>query len=108
MALVALSYLGPVQLSFNTGPRFQEEFFQGRGNNQGSKGFFFGRKKHDETLQSYQVLGLQPTASSQEIKNAFRKLSLKWHPDKNPGDEKAKEKYYKIRHAYDILKQVKR
>lgn len=51
----------------------------------------------------YQILGLPISASQEEIKKAHRKLAMKNHPDRNPGDEKAKEKFQEIQHAYDIL-----
>ena len=42
-------------------------------------------------------------ASKAEIKKAWRKLSMKYHPDKNPGDEKAADYYKKINRAYEVL-----
>jgi DnaJ-class molecular chaperone len=50
----------------------------------------------------YQILGVNENASHDEIKKAYRNLSLKFHPDKNPSPE-ATEKYKKINEAYDIL-----
>lgn len=44
----------------------------------------------------YARLGLKKTASREQIKKAYKKLSVKFHPDKNPGDEEAKEKFIKI------------
>jgi curved DNA-binding protein len=51
----------------------------------------------------YNLLGVSKTASQQEIKSAFRKLAAKHHPDKNPGDKKAEEKFKEINEAYTVL-----
>ena len=51
----------------------------------------------------YQVLGLDEEATDAQIKRAYRKMSIKYHPDKNPGDEKAKKKFQAIREANEIL-----
>ena len=51
----------------------------------------------------YQLLGVSKNASQEEIKKAFRKLAIRFHPDKNPGDKKAEEKFKEIGEAYDIL-----
>lgn len=52
----------------------------------------------------YATLGVAKSASDAEIKSAFRKLAMQYHPDKNPGDAKAEAKFKEINHAYDILK----
>ena len=51
----------------------------------------------------YEVLGIQKGASEQEIKSAFRKMAMKYHPDKNPGDAEAEEKFKEVNEAYSIL-----
>lgn len=51
----------------------------------------------------YEVLGLGTTADAKEIKAAYRRLALKYHPDKNPGDAKAEELFKEASEAYDVL-----
>ncbi|XP_047317213.1 chaperone protein dnaJ 6-like isoform X2 [Impatiens glandulifera] len=51
----------------------------------------------------YQVLGVEKTATQQEIKKAYYKLALRLHPDKNPGDEEAKEKFQHLQKVISIL-----
>ncbi|MDR3031172.1 MAG: molecular chaperone DnaJ [Holosporales bacterium] len=52
----------------------------------------------------YSVLGVKNNASQEEIKKAYRKLAVKYHPDKNQGDKSAEEKFKEINEAYDTLK----
>ena len=51
----------------------------------------------------YEVLGVSKGASADEIKKAYRKLAVKYHPDKNPGDKEAEEKFKEAAEAYSIL-----
>ena len=51
----------------------------------------------------YEVLGIEPDASDTDIKKAYRKLALRWHPDKNPDDERAADTFKEICNAYEVL-----
>ena len=52
----------------------------------------------------YKVLGLSPDASDEEVKKAYRRLAMKYHPDRNPGNEEAARKMQEINAAYDRIK----
>ncbi|MDC7995764.1 molecular chaperone DnaJ [Altibacter sp. HG106] len=51
----------------------------------------------------YDILGISKNATAAEIKKAYRKMAIKYHPDKNPGDEKAEEMFKKSAEAYEVL-----
>ena len=51
----------------------------------------------------YEVLGVSKTATADEIKSAYRKLAMKYHPDRNPGNKEAEEKFREAAEAYDVL-----
>jgi molecular chaperone DnaJ len=51
----------------------------------------------------YEVLGLEKGASAEAIKKAYRQMAVKFHPDKNPGDKTAEEKFKEIGEAYEVL-----
>ncbi|HIE33463.1 MAG TPA: J domain-containing protein [Thermodesulfobacteriaceae bacterium] len=51
----------------------------------------------------YEILGVSPDASEEEIKRAYRRLARKYHPDLHPGDKKAEERFKEINEAYEIL-----
>ena len=56
-----------------------------------------------EKRDYYEVLGVSKTATADEIKSAYRKLAMKYHPDRNPGNKEAEEKFKEAAEAYDVL-----
>ena len=52
----------------------------------------------------YEVLGVEKTASADQIKSAYKKMAIKYHPDRNPGDKEAETKFKEAAEAYDVLR----
>jgi molecular chaperone DnaJ len=52
----------------------------------------------------YELLGVSKGAGAEDLKRAYRKLAMQWHPDRNPGDKAAEQKFKNINEAYDVLK----
>ena len=63
-----------------------------------------GTKQQDH----YETLGLAREASTDEIRKAYRRLARKYHPDLNPNDKVAEDKFKKVSEAYDILSDTKK
>src|SRR3984893_7289864 len=60
------------------------------------------------TKDYYSLLGIKKTATADEVRKAFRKLARKHHPDVNPGDKKAEERFKEISEANDVLSDEKK
>ena len=56
-----------------------------------------------EKKDYYKILGVSKDADEKEIKKNYRKLSLKYHPDRNPNDKEAEEKFKEVAEAYSVL-----
>ena len=51
----------------------------------------------------YEILGITKSASADEIKKSYRKVAMQFHPDRNPGDKSAEEKFKEAAEAYEVL-----
>src|SRR5574340_644440 len=60
------------------------------------------------TKDYYGILGVKKSASAEEMRKAFRKLARRYHPDVNPGDKAAEERFKSISDAYDVLSDPKK
>jgi DnaJ-class molecular chaperone len=58
-------------------------------------------------MKHYKILGLDSLATMEEIKAAYRALAMKFHPDRNPGDKAAEDKFKEIQTAYEVLEERK-
>src|SRR4051812_10000385 len=56
----------------------------------------------------YEILGLSRESQPEEVKKAYRKLAIQYHPDKNPGDKKAEERFKELSEAYEVLADSKK
>ena len=57
-----------------------------------------------EEKDDYKILGVERSATADEIKRAYKKVAIKYHPDRNPGDKEAEEKFKQAAEAYDVLR----
>ena len=55
-----------------------------------------------EKRDYYEVLGVDKKASADEIKKAYKKMAIKYHPDRNPGDKEAEDKFKEAAEAYEV------
>lgn len=58
-------------------------------------------------MKHFRILGLDSLATMEEIKAAYRALAMKYHPDRNPGDKVAEDKFKEIQTAYEVLEERK-
>ena len=62
----------------------------------------------DSEKDYYKILGVERTATAEEIKTAYKKMAIKYHPDRNPGNKEAEEKFKQAAEAYDVLRDADR
>lgn len=61
-----------------------------------------------ERRDYYEILGVDRSASDEEIKRSYRRLAMQHHPDRNPGDKKAEEKFKEAAEAYEVLRDAEK
>ncbi len=61
------------------------------------------RPRSSDSKDYYQILGVDPNAADEDVKRAYRRLALEWHPDRNPGNPNATERFQEISEAYAVL-----
>ena len=57
-----------------------------------------------ERRDYYEILGVERSSPDEEVKKSYRKLAMQFHPDRNPGDKKAEEKFKEAAEAYEVLR----
>ena len=62
----------------------------------------------DQKRDYYEVLGVDKNATPEQIKKAYRKKAIEFHPDRNPGNKEAEEKFKEAAEAYDVLSDEKK
>lgn len=76
--------------------KFQENFYY-------EESLSLKPKSNNERLPYLKALGLDSSATTEQIKNTYRKLAMKLHPDKNPGNKEIEEKFKEMKAAYESL-----
>ena len=80
-----------------------EQFFGENGILDEEEEKFFNEHYPEQTKNYYRILGVPKNASIDEIKNAYRKLALKYHPRSNPNNQEAHKKFIEINEAFNAL-----
>lgn len=80
-----------------------EDFFGEHGILDQEEEKFFNSHYPEKTKNYYEILGVPRNSSLEDIKRAYRKLSLKYHPKSNPNNEEARKKFVEVNEAYDAL-----
>ena len=70
--------------------------------------FFLPDRREATKKDYYEILGVKKSASAEDVRKAFRKLARKYHPDVNPGDKSAEEKFKTISEANEVLSDPKK
>lgn len=83
--------------------RVSEEYIEEEDEEMSEEQEFINGSSSSNEKSLYEILGVDQAASQQEIKKAYYKLALRLHPDKNPGDEEAKEKFQQLQKVISIL-----